>query len=112
LNNLSAVHNIMRPSMLETGLEVVSYNLNRKNPHLRLFEYGKTYIKESDTLYHEPEHLSLFVTGNTSIAGWKTKDEPSDLFYLKGVTAQLLKIWNLKNAVWRKADHKKFDAAL
>ena len=43
LNNLSAVHNMMRPSMLETGLESVAYNLNRKNNDLKFFEFGKTY---------------------------------------------------------------------
>ncbi|MCW3116659.1 MAG: phenylalanine--tRNA ligase subunit beta, partial [Chitinophagaceae bacterium] len=43
LNNLSAELNIMRPSMLETGLESIAHNLNRKNNHLRFFEFGKTY---------------------------------------------------------------------
>ncbi len=33
----------MRPSMLETGLESVAYNLNRKNSDIRFFEFGKTY---------------------------------------------------------------------
>ncbi len=35
LNNLSAELNIMRPSMLETGLEVIAHNLNRRNNDLR-----------------------------------------------------------------------------
>ncbi len=40
-NSLSAELNIMRPKMLETGLEVLAHNLNRRNENLRLFEYGK-----------------------------------------------------------------------
>ena len=43
LNSLSADLNMMRPSMLETGLQVVAHNLNRKNLNLKLFEFGKTY---------------------------------------------------------------------
>ena len=43
INNLSAELNIMRPSLLETGLESISWNLNRKNNDLRFFEFGKTY---------------------------------------------------------------------
>ncbi len=43
INNLSAELNIMRPSLLETGLESISWNLNRKNTDLRFFEFGKTY---------------------------------------------------------------------
>ena len=43
LNNLSAELNILRPSMLETGLEAIAHNLNRKSNDLRFFEFGKTY---------------------------------------------------------------------
>ncbi|HEY1872447.1 MAG TPA: phenylalanine--tRNA ligase subunit beta, partial [Chitinophagaceae bacterium] len=35
LNSLSAELNIMRPSMLETGLDAIAYNLNRKNNDLK-----------------------------------------------------------------------------
>ena len=37
INNLSADLNIMRPSMLETGLESISWNLNRKKQQPALF---------------------------------------------------------------------------
>jgi phenylalanyl-tRNA synthetase beta chain len=43
INNLSAELDVLRPSMLETGLETIAYNINRKNHNLQLFEYGKTY---------------------------------------------------------------------
>src|SRR6478735_7261275 len=48
LNNLSADLDIMRPSMLETGLEILAYNINRKNNNLRFFEFGKKYSQEDD----------------------------------------------------------------
>src|SRR5688572_4283948 len=35
LNNLSAELNMMRPSMLETGLQAIAHNLNRKNNDLK-----------------------------------------------------------------------------
>ena len=41
INSLSAGLNIMRPSMMETGLESVSYNLNRKNNDLQFFELDR-----------------------------------------------------------------------
>ena len=43
LNNISADLDIMRPEMLETGLEILAYNINRKNSNLNFFEFGKTY---------------------------------------------------------------------
>lgn len=108
LNNLSAVHNILRPSMLETGLEVVAYNLNRKNLNLRLFEFGKTYGKEESGKYKEPEHLGLFLTGNTQNANWQRPAAQSDIYYLKGVAAQLLKLWNLQQVEWQPGFDPKF----
>ena len=41
INSLSADLDILRPSMLETGLETLSYNINRRNINLRFFEFGK-----------------------------------------------------------------------
>ncbi|MGZ5135752.1 MAG: phenylalanine--tRNA ligase subunit beta, partial [Flavitalea sp.] len=63
LNNLSVAHNIMRPSMLETGLEAVAYNLNRKNGDLRFFEFGKTYHFKGIGNYEEKDYLCIYITG-------------------------------------------------
>jgi len=92
MNNLSVELDVMRPSMMETGLESVSYNLNRKNADLQLFEFGKTYATTGVGNYTEAQHLSLYVTGNRTIGGWKTKAEKADLYYLKGVVQQVLKL--------------------
>ena len=43
INSLSEDLNVMRPSMMPTGLESISYNLNRKNTDLLFFEFGKIY---------------------------------------------------------------------
>ena len=89
LNNLSADLNIMRPSMVETGLQCLAFNLNRKNSSLRLYEFGKTYQSDAVGRYKETEHLTLYITGNLP-AGWKQKETPLDLFYLKGVANGIL----------------------
>ena len=112
LNNLSAVHNIMRPSMLETGLEVVSYNLNRKNADLRLFEFGKTYRKSAEGEYREPEHLCLYITGNSRPESWKGKAVASDLYYLKGVLNTLLSLWNFRQPVYQAVSESKLNNAM
>lgn len=91
LNSLSAGLNIMRPSMLETGLECIIHNLNRKNNNLRLFEFGKTYHTNGIGKYEEKEKLCLYVTGATREASWKSKESKSDFYYLKGLTESLLK---------------------
>ena len=45
LNPLSADLAAMRQSLLFSGLEAISYNINRRNSDLKFFEFGKTYHK-------------------------------------------------------------------
>jgi phenylalanyl-tRNA synthetase beta chain len=89
LNNLSAELDIMRPSMLESGLECVAFNLNRKNNNLRLFEFGKTYRQEEVGRYSETDHLTLYITGHQP-GSWKQKETENDFYYLKGIVAGVL----------------------
>ncbi len=89
LNPLSNDLCVMRQSMLFSGLESVSYNINRKNPSLKFFEFGKTYHKFNDN-YTETKHLTLFVTGNRTQDSWLSPSKVSDFFYLKGIVSTLL----------------------
>ena len=89
LNPLSNDLSAMRQSLLFSGLEAVSYNINRRNSDLKLFEFGKTYHKlPSD--YNEPKHLTLFVTGNRLAESWTTAEKPSDFFLFKGYVDSVL----------------------
>ena len=90
LNNLSNELNIMRPSMLHTALEVIAFNLNRKNSNLKFFEFGKTYSTNGVGQYNETNHLCLYFTGQVSENQWKEKAKPSDIYYIKGVAEALL----------------------
>ena len=100
LNPLSADLEVMRQSLLFSGLEAVSHNINRKRDDLKLFEFGKTYHQFSG-IREEHKHLSLFVTGNKTEERWNTVVAPSDFFYLKGtleVVLQRLGLTRLKSA--------------
>jgi phenylalanyl-tRNA synthetase beta chain len=92
INNLSADLNIMRPSMLETGLESLTWNLNRKNSNLRFFEFGKTYETSQPGIYNEINHCCLYLTGNLQTESWKSKPEAIDFYYLKGICAAICKL--------------------
>jgi phenylalanyl-tRNA synthetase beta chain len=89
-NSLSAGLDVMKPSMLQTGLESIAYNLNRKNSNLSFFEFGKTYSTKATGKYNEAEHLCLYVTGNTAEENWKKKNNKTDFYYLKGIAANIL----------------------
>lgn len=89
LNPLSNDLATMRQSMLFSGLEAVSYNINRRNGDLKLFEFGKTYHKLLSG-YDEPKHLTLFVSGNRLAESWTNTQKPSDFFLFKGYVNSIL----------------------
>jgi len=91
MNNLSNELDVMRLAMLPTALEVISFNINRKNNHLLFFEFGKTYRKEGVENYIETNHLCLYLTGNIIEQHWKSKSEPSDIYFLKGIAEAVFK---------------------
>ncbi|MFQ3296661.1 MAG: phenylalanyl-tRNA synthetase beta chain [Patiriisocius sp.] len=89
LNPLSNDLKVMRQSLLFSGLESVSYNINRKNNSLKLYEFGKTYHNYSEK-YQEDKHLTLFVTGSRTKESWANEPKISDFFYLKGIITNVL----------------------
>lgn len=112
LNSLSAELNILRPSMLETGLQVVTHNLNRKNNQLRFFEFGKTYKKLEDSQYQETEQLCLYITGAQNNDSWRIKPGNTDFYVLKGVVQRLAQLLGIKTLDFETWEHNKFDNGL
>ncbi len=95
INNLSEELNVLRPSMLETGLESIAYNLNRRNQNLQFFEIGKTYFTKETGQYREEEHLCLYLTGAGHEDSWREKARPQDFFRLKGLASAILELCGL-----------------
>jgi phenylalanyl-tRNA synthetase beta chain len=91
MNNLSADLDLLRPAMLETGLEVVARNLNHRNTQLLLFEMGNTYHSAEVGKYTQNRRLLLMASGLLLPAQWKIKASASDIYFLKGVVAGLLR---------------------
>ena len=100
LNPLSNELKVMRQSLLFSGLESISYNINRKNSSLKLYEFGKTYHKYEKG-YQEDKHLTLFVSGAKTKDNWTHVSKNSDFFYLKGIVMSILErigVTNLKTS--------------
>ncbi len=104
LNNLSADLDVMRPSMLETGLETIAYNINRKNTSIAFFEMGKVYGKSASAKYYESEQLAIYISGKQQQDGWRTKTMPADFFVAKGIATALCKLLGLAAGQWKSED--------
>lgn len=98
LNPLSNDLSVMRQSMLFSSLEAVSYNINRRNTDLKLYEFGKTYHKIEGT-FVEKKHLTLTITGNAQAENWNFTQKPSDFFLFKGYVMSVLSKLNLDKKV-------------
>lgn len=92
LSSINADYNVMRKTMLYSGLEVIARNQNRKNTDLRLFEFGHTYsISETaNTQYAEQEHLALFLCGNNTRESWRLQPRELNFFDAKEAVDKVL----------------------
>ncbi len=96
VNPLSSDLNVLRQTLLLSGLEVVAYNVNRQISSLKTFEYGSVYrrLPEGDgtTLasYEEHQCFALMMTG-TPDKTWKATPQKSDYFRIKGYLELLLR---------------------
>lgn len=98
LNPLSGDLSAMRQSLLFSSLEAVSFNINRRNTDLRLFEFGKSYHKLLSG-YQENAHLTLTMTGYRNEESWTGAQKPTDFFLFKGYVKAILERLGIKNIV-------------
>lgn len=99
VNNTSNIHlNVMRPEMLFSGLEAVVRNQNRQTNDLKLFEFGKSYRKKEGGGFNEPEHLTLFLSGQRWNESWLNKEKAqAGYFTLKSFVENILKRAGVKS---------------
>ncbi|NJB69596.1 phenylalanyl-tRNA synthetase beta chain [Saonia flava] len=88
LNPLSSDLSVLRQSILFSGLEAISYNINRKRSSLKFFEFGKTYHQFNERV--ENKHMSLLVTGNRAEDSWAISTKKSDFYFLKSTIDSIL----------------------
>ena len=108
-NSLSAGLDIMRPSMLETGLEVMAYNINRKMQRLKFYEFGKTYSSAEMGKYTERNHLALYISGELAETGWQHKSPKVDFYYVKAVAEKIMTLTGAKRVSYEPAEAPGFD---
>lgn len=92
LNSLTTELDVMRPEMLESGLEVLNYNINRKQQDLKLYEIGNVYFKDEKGNYKQTSKAAIWITGLESAASWQAKSKKTDIFYAKGLIESIFKI--------------------
>ncbi|MCJ8167284.1 phenylalanine--tRNA ligase subunit beta [Pontibacter sp. E15-1] len=85
---------VLRKSMVFSGLEVLRRNINRRQRDLKLFELGKVYEKLADGSTKESRKLALYMAGNVTAESWKQPSHKSAFHDLAGVVQNVLRKLN------------------
>ena len=113
LNKLSEEQGILRQTMLFTGLEVCSYNINRKQKDLKLFEFGKIYWKvlaaDAKNKYQEEERLAIYISGSFETENWQNKPRAITYYDLAQQIAHVLQKSSLENIKQEQLNDPLFD---
>lgn len=98
LNPLSRELDVMRQTLVFSGLESIAYNLNRKQLNLRFYEFGFVYeltgadVKGNvDKNYREQKILGVFATGKSLPESWNNADKKTDFYQLRSFVTGALK---------------------
>jgi phenylalanyl-tRNA synthetase beta chain len=101
LNPLSDRLNMLRHTLLFSGLEVLAYNINRKQVELKLFEFGKNYYQQ-DGSYIEKNKLGIWLTGKIEATNWIRKPREATFQDLNTILHTLLE-WLGVHPVYKQA---------
>lgn len=99
LNPLSSELGVMRQTLLFSGLESISYNLNRRMADLKFYEFGNVYnyvpaqsaSKDVTRKYSERKKLSIYVTGSQQGESWYLSSSRTDYYFLKSIVFATLR---------------------
>jgi len=98
LNPLSNDLDVMRQTMLYSGLEAIAYNQNRRNSDLKFYEFGKVYSVK-DEKYIETQRFSVFLTGADKAEQWNQKPQQFSFYIMKAIVDGLLQKLNITDTV-------------
>ena len=94
LNYLSEELDVMRQSLMFSGLEVVDRNIKRRQTNLRLYEFGTTYHKRGEK-YKEFNRLAIFLSGENQAESWLDQNRPVRFHDLSQLVYQMLNKFNM-----------------
>lgn len=92
LNPIASQLSVMRTQLIGGLVDILRYNLNRKEDRVRVFELGRVFfqdptIEPSDTSVkgvRQPEHLAGLAYGTADAPQWGIKSRRVDFFDVKG----------------------------
>ncbi|OFY72212.1 MAG: phenylalanine--tRNA ligase subunit beta [Bacteroidetes bacterium RIFCSPLOWO2_12_FULL_37_12] len=123
VNPLSEEYNVLRPELLLSGLQVISYNKNYQLDDLKFFEFGTGYTNrrgnlhgypdtlKSNSSFDETSWLSLFITGKQKPSNWYEPEvKDADIFSMKSYCRKIFRVLKIENVTEQETNDPKFSS--
>jgi phenylalanyl-tRNA synthetase beta chain len=111
INSGNEEEGILRVSLIPSLLKVVSWNVNRKNVDLKLFEYGKIYLSNREKgTRDEREMLGAVLLGNRFQSAREYTGQRIDFFDVKGVVENLFHQIGIREWSFRQDCSRPYDS--
>ncbi len=102
-NPMSTEHDHLRPTLLSSLLDTLSYNEGHNEGPFRLFEQSRVFIPRANQLPEEREVAAGVISGLRSEPSWLVDNGPLDFFDAKGILTSALVQLGL-SPTWEQAD--------
>ena len=106
LNPLSEDQSVMRTSLIPGLLSTVRLNSLRGQDDMRVFEWGKIYIKGDGELPQEKQVLAALITGMVSTQEWYQEPSEADFFDIKGAAENILEELGIEKVEYKRSSPK------
>lgn len=83
LNPIASQYSHLRTTIAPGLIQVLRYNLGRKQERLRIFEMGRCFVRDSRNGYQQEQRLAALLYGSRCPEQWSVVTEPVDFFDLK-----------------------------
>lgn len=84
INPLSNELSSMRTELIGGVVDAVVYNVNRRQKHCKMFEFGNVYTQKEGA-YHQSKRLIIAASGNQHESHWIVQERPTDFYFIKGI---------------------------
>ncbi|ARK31669.1 phenylalanine--tRNA ligase subunit beta [Halalkalibacter krulwichiae] len=99
---MSEDRSTMRTSLIPHLFDVLSYNVNRKNQDVHVYEVGSIFLSDEEKLTNQPtekEMVAGALTGMWLEHGWQGEKKQVDFFLVKGILENLFRELGIDNEI-------------
>lgn len=104
---MSEDRSVIRSSLIPGLVDIATYNHNRKQNNLAIFEIGHVFQSEEVNLTKQPQEitlLSLLLSGEREEKSWNVSSQPVDFYDLKGAVEAIFIGLGIENSISYVAD--------